>query len=49
LKKSKKDTQLGFYKVMAVQQLLYGSGMWDMSTEQEEEMTFLRTVRSCDR
>jgi hypothetical protein len=52
--KTRKDTQLKFYKVMATPTLLYGSETWtlnarDKSRIQASEMKFLRSVKGCTR
>jgi hypothetical protein len=54
LKKKRKDTQLKFYKMMAVPVLMYGSEAWtikkkDISRIQSAEMKFLRSVKRCTR
>jgi hypothetical protein len=48
-KKSRKDTQLKYYKTMAVPVLMYGSEAWtikkkDISRIQSAEIKFLRLV-----
>jgi hypothetical protein len=50
--KTKKTTQIKFYKVMALPVLLYGSETWtiktkDMSKIQATEMRYLRSVKGC--
>jgi hypothetical protein len=52
LKKSKKETNLKFYKVMAIPVLLYGCETWtlkkrDWNIIQGAEMKYLRTAKSC--
>jgi hypothetical protein len=52
--KTRKATQLKFYKVMATPTLLYGSETWilnarDKSRIQASEMRFLRSVKGCTR
>jgi hypothetical protein len=54
LKKKIKDTQLKFYKTMAVPFLIYGSEAWkikkkDTSRIQSAEIKFLRSVKGCTR
>jgi hypothetical protein len=49
-KKTRKDTQLEFYKTMAVSVLMYGREAWtinkkDISRIQSAEMKFLRSVK----
>jgi len=49
LKKTRTDTQMKFYKVVAGPSLLYGSETWvttkrDMTRLEAEEMSFLRSV-----
>jgi hypothetical protein len=51
-KKTRKDTQLKFYKTMAVPVLMYGSEAWtikkkDISRIQSTEMKFSRSVKRC--
>lgn len=51
-KKTRKETQLKFYKTMAIPTLLYGSECWvlkqrEMSRIQASEMKFLRAVKGC--
>jgi hypothetical protein len=53
-KKTRKETNLKFYKIMAVPVLLYGSEIWtprkrDWSRIQAAEMKYLRTVKGCTR
>jgi hypothetical protein len=53
-KKTRKGTQLKFYKPMAVPVLMYGSEVWtikkkDISRIQSAEMKFLRPVKGCTR
>ena len=48
-KKTRTDTQMKFYKVVARPSLIYGSGTWvttkrDMTRLQVAEMRFLRSV-----
>jgi hypothetical protein len=50
--KTRKATQIKFYKLMALPVLLYGSGTWtiktkDMSKIQATEMRYLRSVKGC--
>ena len=52
--KTRKDTKLKFYKVMAVPVLMYGSESWilkeaDKNKIQAAEMRFLRKVKGCSR
>jgi hypothetical protein len=52
--KTRQDTQLRFYKVMAIPALLYGSEAWtvtarDTSRIHVAEMHFLRAVKGCTR
>jgi hypothetical protein len=51
---NQKETNLKFYKIMAVPVLLYGSETWtprksDWNRIQAEEMKYLRTVKGCTR
>jgi len=51
-KKTRKETQLKFYKVMATPVLLYGSETWtmgrqDLSRIQAAEMKHLRSIKGC--
>jgi hypothetical protein len=53
-RKTRKDTQLKFYKTMAVPVLMYGSEAWTIkknyiSRIQSAEMKFLRSVKGCAR
>jgi hypothetical protein len=53
-KKTRKETDLKLYKIMAVPVLLYGSETWtlrkrDWSRIQAAEMKYLRTVKGCTR
>lgn len=53
-RKTRKETQLKFYKTMALPTLLYGSENWvlrraDESSIQSAEMKFLRAVKGCTR
>jgi hypothetical protein len=53
-KKTRRETNLKFYKIMAVPVLLYGSETWtlrkrDWNTIQAAEMKYLRTVKGCTR
>jgi hypothetical protein len=53
-KKTRKETNLKFYKIMAVLVLLYGSETWtprkrDWNRIQAAEMKYLRTVKGCSR
>lgn len=50
--KARKETQIKFYKVMAVPSLLFGSETWTMTAAdskklQAAEMKFLRSVKGC--
>lgn len=50
--KTRKDTQLKFYKTIAVPTLTYGSEIWTTTRKQEsriqaQEMKFLRRVKGC--
>jgi hypothetical protein len=50
--KTRKTTQMKFYKVMALPVLLYGSETWaiktkDMNKIQATEMRYLRSVKGC--
>jgi hypothetical protein len=52
--KTRKETNLKFYKIMAVPVLLYGSETWtqrkrDWNRIQAAEMKCLRTVKGCTR
>ena len=54
LKKTRTDTQMKFYKVVAKPTLLYGSETWvttkrDMTRLEAAEMCFLISVRGCTR
>jgi hypothetical protein len=54
MKKTKKETNLKFYKIMAVTVLLYGSETWTMRKKdwnriQAAEIKYLRTVKGCIR
>ena len=54
LKKTRTDTQMKFYKVVARPSLLYGSETWvttkrDMTGLEAAEMRFLRSVTGCTR
>jgi hypothetical protein len=53
-KKTRKETNLKFYKIMAVPVLLYDSETWpprkrDWNRIQAAEMKYLRTVKGCTR
>jgi hypothetical protein len=53
-KKTRKETNLKFYKIMAVPALLCGSETWtprkrDWNIIQAVEMKYLRTVKGCTR
>jgi hypothetical protein len=53
-KKTRKETNLKFYKIMAVPVLLYSSKTWttrkrDWNRIQVAEMKYLRTVKGCTR
>jgi hypothetical protein len=53
-KKTRKETNLKFYKIMSVPVLLYGSERWtprkrDWNRIQSTEMEYLRTVKGCTR
>jgi hypothetical protein len=52
--KTRKETNLKFYKIVAVPVLLYGSETWtprqrDWTRIQAAEMKYLRTVKGCTR
>jgi hypothetical protein len=52
--KTRKETDLKFYKIMAVPVLLYGSETWaprkrDWNRIPAAEMKYLRTVKGCTR
>lgn len=52
--KTRKETQLKFYKAIAVPSLLYGSENWvlrqkEINNIQSSEMKFLRAVKGCTR
>jgi hypothetical protein len=52
--KTRKETNLKFYKIMTVPVLLYGSETWtprkrDWNRIQAAEMKYLRTVKGCTR
>ncbi|PSN32209.1 hypothetical protein C0J52_24601 [Blattella germanica] len=52
--KTRKDTQLRFYNIIALPQLLYGSETWthrriDISKIEASEMRFLHAVKGCTR
>ena len=52
--KTRNDTQIKFYKTMAVPTITYGSEVWVTSKKQEQriqtqEMKFLRRVKGCTR
>jgi len=54
LKKTRTDTQMKFYKVVARPALHYGSETWvtttrDMTRLEAAEMRFLRSVKRCTR
>ena len=54
LKKTRTDTQIKFYKVVARPALLYGNETWvtmtrDMTGLEAAEMRFLRSVKGCTR
>ena len=54
MKKTRTDTQIKFYKVVARPTLLYGSKTWvtktrDMTRLEAAEMRFLRSVKGCTR
>lgn len=51
-RKARKETQMKFYKVMAVPTLIYGSESWTITKKEESriqsaEMKFMRYVRRC--
>jgi hypothetical protein len=53
-KKTRKETNLKFYRIMAVPVLLYGSETWiprkrDWNMIQAAEIKYLRTVKGCTR
>ncbi|KAJ4439494.1 hypothetical protein ANN_07618 [Periplaneta americana] len=53
-KKTRKETQIKFYKTMAIPSLLYGCEAWtlkknDINRIQSAEMKFLRGVKGCTR
>lgn len=53
-RKTRKETGLKFYKVIATPMLLYGSEMWVTNQKQlcriqPSEMRFLRSVKGCTR
>jgi hypothetical protein len=54
IEENQKETDLKFYKIMAVPFLLYGSETWtprksDWNRIQAEELKYLRTVKGCTR
>ena len=54
LKKPRTDTQMKFYKVVAIPSLLYGSETWvttkrDMTRLEAAEMRFIRSVKGYTR